>query len=138
MEGLNAYLAAQHSPVASLGMAAPEIRNAAFAGEHSTGQRFEGEAGAGTGQGMHRDSSQDGRDPTQQQASSGPGAGPDERTSARPSTEADSDPRLTAITGMGSAARAMSAAHLSAVSTTGEGESGRIPGNPGVHISVMA
>jgi hypothetical protein len=49
LEGLNGYLAAQHTPVESLRMAAPEGGATGHAGEQTAGQGM----GAGTGEGEH-------------------------------------------------------------------------------------
>jgi hypothetical protein len=49
LEGLNGYLAAQHTPVESLRMAAPEGVESRYPGEQTAGQG----TGAGTGQGEH-------------------------------------------------------------------------------------
>jgi hypothetical protein len=66
MEGLNAYLATQHTAVESLGVAAPEVRNSSLGTSHSAATSYGGgsETGAGSSmnqgmqQGAHRDGGQ--------------------------------------------------------------------------------
>src|SRR5580658_4648893 len=116
MDGLNAYMAQQHTPVESLAMGAPEFRDANHGAQHELGQGMN----QGTNQGMNQ----------------GAGQGTDQRQGRNAQTQPWAEPessstlRATGVSGTASAA--------SLVQPAGQEAAARVQSSTGMHISVVA
>jgi hypothetical protein len=117
MDGLNAYMAEQHTPIESLAVAAPEARSAGHGAEQGFSQSM--------GQGMGQSSNQ--------------GSNPDANQGSRHNAQhvyagTESSPALR-VPGVGSSGPAVTAAR-SPVRTVAPSQTA--PSGGGVHISVVA
>jgi hypothetical protein len=122
MDGLNAYMAEQHTPIESLAMAAPEARGAGHGAEQSLSQGMGQGSNQGTNQGTNQGGNQGSGHHAQQQAYSG--------------TESSSGLR---VPGVGSSGLAGPTTLFSARSPVlSVAPSGTAPPSGGVHISVVA
>jgi hypothetical protein len=121
MDGLNAYLAEQHTPVQSLAMAAPESRGANQGGEQNLNQGMNQGTGQGAGQGMNQGTNQGAGQNTPHQAYSEP--------------ESSSSVRMTGI----ERATAVNGGSIQANGqAAGPEASAHLQTGGGAHISVMA
>jgi hypothetical protein len=116
MEGLNAYMAAQHTPVESLAMAAPEGRDANHNAEQSLSQGMNQGPNQGTGQGTEQGANQGAGQHTEQPAWTEP------ESSSTPGGRGV-DSRMPAGT---------------SVLPVGQAAAAQVQSSRGVHISVVA
>jgi hypothetical protein len=116
MDGLNAYMAAQHTPVESLAMAAPEGRDASHNAEQSLNQGMNQGPNQGTGQGTEQGANQGAGQHTEQPAWTEP------ESSSTPGGRGV-DSRMPAGT---------------SVLPVGQAAAAQVQSSRGVHISVVA